>query len=80
LDPLKLLAVFPQTDDETLGMGSTLARYSAQGVETYLVCETPGEGGWFDSEAPNPGPEGVDRIREKETDLFEGMRSCAGFV
>ncbi|RPJ27135.1 MAG: PIG-L family deacetylase [Chloroflexi bacterium] len=65
-DPLKLLAVFPHPDDETLGMGSTLARYAAEGVEVYLVCATRGERGWFDSEGPNPGLEGVARIREAE--------------
>jgi LmbE family N-acetylglucosaminyl deacetylase len=65
-DPLKLLAVFPHPDDETLGLGSTMARYSAEGVETYLVCATRGERGWFDSEGPNPGLEGVARIREAE--------------
>ncbi len=65
-DALKLLAIFPHPDDETLGLGSTLARYSAEGVETYLVCATRGERGWFDSEGPNPGWEGVARIREAE--------------
>jgi LmbE family N-acetylglucosaminyl deacetylase len=60
------MAVFPHPDDETLGMGSTLARYSAEGVETYLICATRGERGWFDSEGPNPGFEGVAKIREAE--------------
>lgn len=65
-DTLKLLAVFPHPDDETLGLGPTLARYSAEGVETYLVCATRGERGWFDSEGPDPGFEEVARIREAE--------------
>ncbi len=65
-DSLKLLAVFPHPDDETLGLGSTFARYSAEGVETYLVCATRGERGWFDSEGPDPGFEGVARIRDAE--------------
>ena len=65
-DVLKLLAIFPHPDDETLGLGSTLARYSSEGVETYLLCATRGERGWFDSEGPNPGLEGVGRIREAE--------------
>jgi LmbE family N-acetylglucosaminyl deacetylase len=65
-ETLKLLAVFPHPDDETLGMGSTLARYSAEGIETYLVCATRGERGWFDSQGPDPGFEGVARIREAE--------------
>lgn len=65
-EALKLLAVFPHPDDETLGMGPTLARYAAQGVETYLICATRGERGWFDSEGPDPGLEEVGRIREAE--------------
>jgi LmbE family N-acetylglucosaminyl deacetylase len=65
-DALKLLAVFPHPDDETHGLGSTLARYSEEGVETYLACATRGERGWYDSEGPNPGFEGVARIREAE--------------
>jgi LmbE family N-acetylglucosaminyl deacetylase len=63
---LSLLAVFPHPDDETLGLGSTLARYSAEGVETYLVCATRGERGWFESEGHDPGLEGVAKIREAE--------------
>ncbi|HEX2993058.1 MAG TPA: PIG-L family deacetylase [Anaerolineales bacterium] len=65
-ETFKLLAVFPHPDDETLGLGSTLVRYSAEGVETYLVCATRGERGWFDSEGPNPGLKGVGQIREAE--------------
>lgn len=66
MDALKLLAVLPHPDDETLGMGSTLTRYAAEGIETYLVCATRGERGWYDSEGANPGLEGVARIREGE--------------
>ena len=64
--PLKLLAIFPHPDDETLGLGSTLARYAAEGIETHLVCATRGEMGWYDSEGPNPGFEGVGLIRTEE--------------
>lgn len=63
---LKLLVVFPHPDDETLGLGSTLARYSTEDVETHLLCATRGERGWFDSEGPDPGFEEVARIREAE--------------
>lgn len=65
---LKLLAVFPHPDDETLGLGSTLARYAAEGIQTYLICATHGERGWFESEGPNPGFEGVAKIRKAELD------------
>ena len=49
-----------------MGMGGTLARYAAEGARTYLLCATRGERGWFDSEGPDPGLEGVARIREAE--------------
>lgn len=65
-ESLKLLAVFPHPDDETLGLGGTMAKYSAEGVETHLVCATRGERGWFDSQGPNPGLKEVGRIREAE--------------
>ena len=71
---LRLLAIFPHPDDETLGLGSTLARYSSEGIETHLVCATRGERGWFDSEGPDPGFEGVARIREAE------LRCAAGHL
>jgi LmbE family N-acetylglucosaminyl deacetylase len=60
------VAVFPHPDDESLGLGGTLAKYSSEGVETYLVCATHGERGWFDSLGPDPGFEGVGRVREAE--------------
>ena len=63
---LKLLAVFAHPDDESMGLGGVLAKYAAEGIETYLVCATRGERGWWDSEGPNPGLEGVGRIRTQE--------------
>jgi LmbE family N-acetylglucosaminyl deacetylase len=62
----KLLAIFPHPDDETLGVGSTLARYAAEGVEVHLVCATRGERGWSEGSGPNPGMQGIARIREAE--------------
>src|SRR2546430_11770020 len=44
-EPLSLLAVEPHPDDESIGMGGTLARYSAEGVRTTLVTATRGEVG-----------------------------------
>src|SRR5260370_39592985 len=42
---LSLLAVEPHPDDESIGMGGTLARYSAEGVRTTLVTATRSEAG-----------------------------------
>lgn len=71
-ETLKLLAVFPHPDDESLGLGGTLARYAAEDVETYLVCATRGERGWNGPEHENPGMEALGRIREAE------LRCAAG--
>lgn len=66
LETLKLLAVFPHPDDESLGLGGTLARYAAEGIETYLICATRGERGWNGPEEQNPGLAAMGRIREAE--------------
>ena len=63
-ESLKLLCVFAHPDDETLGMGSTLAKYGREGVETYLITATRGERGW--PTATHPGFAEVARIRTKE--------------
>ena len=64
--PLKLLCVLAHPDDESLGMGGTIARYASEGVETYLVTATRGERGWFGDEKDNPGLEALGKIREAE--------------
>lgn len=63
---LKLLAVFAHPDDESMGMGGTLAKYSAEGAETHLVCASRGEAGWFGPEEQYPGPKRLGEIREAE--------------
>jgi LmbE family N-acetylglucosaminyl deacetylase len=63
---LKLLAVLAHPDDESLGFGGTLARYAAEGVETYLVTATRGERGRFGSLGKGGDPDEVGRAREAE--------------
>lgn len=63
---LKLLAILAHPDDESLGLGGTLAKYAAEGVATYLVCATRGERGWAGNEKDNPGLEALGRLREGE--------------
>ncbi len=65
-EPLKLMAVLAHPDDESLGIGGTLARYAAEGVSTYLVTATRGERGWRGDPAANPGLEAFGRVREAE--------------
>jgi len=62
----KLMAVLAHPDDESLGFGGTLARYSAEEVETYLVTATRGERGRFFSPDRKTEPAEVGRVREAE--------------
>jgi LmbE family N-acetylglucosaminyl deacetylase len=66
MESLKLLAVFAHPDDESMGMGATLAKYAAEGVATHLVCASRGERGWFGPEDQNPGLERLGHIRTRE--------------
>ncbi len=63
---LRLLVVFAHPDDESMGMGGTLAKYSAQGVEAHYVCASRGERGWFGPEEQNPGLSALGQLRTKE--------------
>lgn len=61
-----LLAIFAHPDDESMGMGGTLAKYSDEGVETHLLCATRGERGWFGDPEAHPGFESLGQTRTLE--------------
>lgn len=61
----KLLAVVAHPDDETFGMGGTLAKYARDGVEVNLICATRGEVGAVEPDLLN-GYASVGDLREKE--------------
>lgn len=46
----KILLVTAHPDDETFGMGGTIAKYQAEGVDISVVCATKGEVGEADAE------------------------------
>jgi len=68
------MCILAHPDDETLGLGSTLAKYAAEGVQTYLLSATRGERGWHDVPPQNPGLAEMGRIREQE------LRAAAGIL
>jgi len=78
-EKLKLLAVFAHPDDESMGMGGTLAKYSAEGVETHLICASRGEKGWFGPDEQAPGPERLAAIRTKELENAVNELGLKGF-
>lgn len=49
----RILAVLAHPDDESFGLGGTLALYAQKGNDTYLVCATRGEAGTIDAEHLN---------------------------
>lgn len=62
--PLRLMAVLAHPDDESLGLGGVLAKYAAEGVATYLVTATRGEGGRYHEHRDGPGHPGRERLGE----------------
>jgi LmbE family N-acetylglucosaminyl deacetylase len=60
-----LLAVFAHPDDESFGVGGTLAKYAANGTRVVLVCATRGEVGEI-SDASLATPESLAHVREDE--------------
>ena len=70
--PRRLMAVLAHPDDESLGLGGTLARAASEGIGTYVLTATRGERGRFGDGEPHPGPEALGRIREAE------LRAAAG--
>ncbi len=63
---LRLLAVLAHPDDESLGLGGVLARYAAEGVETFILTATRGERGRFYDDSARPSEAEVGRVREAE--------------
>jgi mycothiol S-conjugate amidase len=45
-----ILAVLAHPDDESFGLGGTLALYASKGYDTYLICATRGEAGTLDEQ------------------------------
>jgi LmbE family N-acetylglucosaminyl deacetylase len=67
---MRLLAVLAHPDDESLGVGGTLAKYAAEGCEVSLLTATRGGAGRYLTFPPghpeHPGPLALAEIREAE--------------
>jgi len=72
----RLMAVLAHPDDESLGVGGTLAKYASQGVEVFLLTATRGDGGRYrglrSDDERHPGRQALGTIRETE------LRAAAG--
>ena len=76
-DKKVLLAVLAHPDDESFGMGGTLALYASRGVDVYLVCATRGEVGEADAEHMK-GFDSVAEMRESELRCAAGILGLKG--
>lgn len=76
-DKKVLLAVLAHPDDESFGMGGTLALYASRGVEVHLVCATRGEVGEATPELLK-GFDSIASLRESELKCAAGILGLAG--
>ena len=72
-----LLAVLAHPDDESFGMGGTLALYASRGVDVHLVCATRGEVGGVAPELLE-GFESIAKLRESELRCAAGVLGLTG--
>ena len=72
-----LLSVLAHPDDETFGMGGTLAFYARKGVDVHLVCATRGEVGSMDPELMK-GFSSIGEVRESELRCAAGVLGLKG--
>ena len=75
----RLMAVLAHPDDESLGVGGTLAKYASAGVDVFLITATRGDSGRFRGyrlgDPQHPGRLALANIRESE---LRGAASALG--
>src|ERR1700745_3196766 len=66
----RIMAVLAHPDDESLGVGGTLAKYASEGADVFLLTATRGDSGRFRGhrldDPPHPGRFALAKIREVE--------------
>jgi LmbE family N-acetylglucosaminyl deacetylase len=66
----RLMAVLAHPDDESLGIGGTLAKYASEGLDVFLLTATPGDRGRYRDyrfgDPQHPGASALASIRERE--------------
>lgn len=72
-----MLSVLAHPDDESFGMGGTLALYAQRGVSVHLICATHGEVGEVDPEYLQ-GYQSIAERREMELRCAAGILGLSG--
>lgn len=66
----RLMAVLAHPDDESLGIGGTLAKYASEGADVFLLTATRGDRGRYRDyrfgDPQHPGSSALAAIRERE--------------
>ena len=77
--PPTLMAVLAHPDDESLGVGGTLAMYAARGVEVHLVTATRGDAGRCRGVRPgDPGHPGAQALGELRVSELRAAAAALG--
>ena len=63
---LRMMCVLAHPDDESLGVGGSLARYASEGIDTYVVMATRGERGRYGDIAEKPPMAVIAETRAQE--------------
>jgi len=67
---IRIMAVLAHPDDESLGVGGTLAKYASEGADVFLLTATRGDSGRFRGhrleDPQHPGRLALAKIREDE--------------
>jgi LmbE family N-acetylglucosaminyl deacetylase len=71
----RMLLVFAHPDDESFGMGGTIARYVAEGVDVYYYCATNGDVGTIPDEMQGKYP----TVRELRLAELDAASKILGF-
>ena len=72
-----LVAILAHPDDESFGIGGTLAKYAHEGVNTHYLCGTRGESGTVDAEMMQ-GFSSVSELRTNELECASHELGLAG--
>lgn len=79
ISPKTLVAILAHPDDESFGMGGTLALYAQQGVQVYYICMTGGESGTVEPQFLEKYPSIAD-LRYDELQCASEKLGLAGFI
>jgi N-acetyl-1-D-myo-inositol-2-amino-2-deoxy-alpha-D-glucopyranoside deacetylase len=74
-----LIFVGAHPDDETFGMGATLAKYARHGVRVYYICATRGEAGTVEPEFLK-GYAGISEMRSAELNCAAGVLGLTNII